>query len=71
VPTGHGEGITTSGGFAPTLNRSIALARLPARVAPGDPVRVEVRGRELRARVVTPPFVRNGKIQIESIEESA
>jgi aminomethyltransferase len=54
-----GEGVVTSGGFGPTLGRSIALARLasaaPARVA------VEVRGRWLPARVVAPPFVRQGR----------
>jgi len=58
---GRGDGEITSGGFAPTLNRSIALARLPAGVAPGERCRVEVRGKWLDARVVKPPFVRNGK----------
>ncbi len=57
-----GEGEVTSGGFSPTLNRSIALARVPRAVAPDDEVEVEVRGNWLRARVVKPPFVRHGKI---------
>jgi len=57
--TGLGE--ITSGGYSPTLNRSIALARLPSAVAAGDTVEVEVRDNWLRARVVQPPFVRHGK----------
>jgi aminomethyltransferase len=57
-----GEGIVTSGGFSPTLERSIALARVPA--ATGDECYVEVRGRWLRARVVKPPFVRFGKPRV-------
>ncbi len=61
VITPHGEGETTSGSFAPTLNRSIAFARLPARVQPGDEVKVEIRDKRLPAKVVKPPFVRNGK----------
>ena len=57
------DGEITSGGFSPTLGRSIALARLPA----GDytQAQVEVRGKLLSARVVKPPFVRNGKVRIE------
>ena len=51
----------TSGTFSPTLAASIAVARLPAAVQPGDVVRVVVRDRELAARVVKPPFARNGK----------
>ena len=61
VRTDRGDGEITSGTFSPTLNQSIALARVPASVAPGDMVRVVVRDRELAARVVKPPFVRNGK----------
>jgi aminomethyltransferase len=61
VRTAAGDGEVTSGTFSPTLGRSIALARLPADVAPGATVKVVVRDRELAARVVKPPFVRNGK----------
>ncbi len=60
----HGEGVITSGSFSPTLNASIALARLPAASVPGERVQVELRGKPLAARVVKPPFVRNGKILI-------
>jgi aminomethyltransferase len=54
-----GEGETTSGTFSPTLDRSIALARVPAATA--EQVQVDVRGKLLTARVVKPPFVRRGK----------
>ena len=64
VRTAHNGGVITSGGFGPTLDRSIALARVPAAVQPGDEVQVEIRDKLLRARVVKPPFVRNGKILI-------
>jgi aminomethyltransferase len=53
------EGEITSGTFSPTLERSIAFARVPA--ASGLAVQVDVRGKLLNARVVTPPFVRFGR----------
>jgi aminomethyltransferase len=59
-----GEGEITSGGFSPTLNQSIALARIPAGVAIGDQVHVVVRDRQLAAKVVKYPFVRNGQALI-------
>jgi len=61
VTTPHGEGEITSGGFSPTLNQSIALARLPASISVGDEVQVLVRDKMLRAKVVKYPFARNGK----------
>ena len=61
VRTARGEGITTSGGFAPTLERSIAFARLPRGTAPGQTVHVNVRDKWLAARTVKLPFVRLGK----------
>ena len=64
VRTGHGDGEITSGTFSPTLQAGIALARLPAEVTIGDSVEVDVRGKLLKARVVKPPFVRNGKILV-------
>jgi aminomethyltransferase len=54
-----GTGEITSGTFSPTLERSIAFARVPA--ATGQQVQVEVRGKLLNARVVKPPFVRFGQ----------
>ncbi len=61
VFTPRGEGEITSGSFSPTLNASIALARVPAGVSPGDTVEVEIRDKRLKALVVKYPFVRNGK----------
>lgn len=61
VHTAQGEGIITSGGFAPTLGRSIALARLPAAVAVGERVEVSMRGKPVEAVVVKPPFARGGR----------
>ena len=61
VVTQAGEGETTSGSFSPTLEKSIAFARLPLEVEAGDTVEVEVRGKLLKARAVRLPFARNGK----------
>ena len=63
VVDGIGEGEITSGGFSPTIGRSIALARVPA----GDYERaqVEVRGKLLNVRIVKTPFVRNGQIRVD------
>ncbi|MCE1186413.1 MAG: glycine cleavage system aminomethyltransferase GcvT [Rhodocyclales bacterium] len=61
VHTAQGVGETTSGTFSPTLQKSIALARLPLGVAAGDQVEVEIRGKRLKARVVKAPFARHGK----------
>jgi len=60
---GEPVGEITSGGFSPTLQRSIALARL--RGAPLHQYEVEIRGRRLPVRVVKPPFARNGRPVIE------
>jgi aminomethyltransferase len=61
LPEG-GSGVITSGTFSPTLERSIALARIPAGAA--QQVQVDIRGKLLNARVVKPPFVRSGKALI-------
>jgi aminomethyltransferase len=63
VRAGSGEGEITSGSFSPTLQRAIAFARVPKDT--GDHCQVDIRGKLLSARVVKPPFVRNGKAQIE------
>lgn len=52
-------GETTSGGFAPTLKNSIAFARVESKAE--GACEVEIRGQWVAARVVKPPFVRNGK----------
>jgi aminomethyltransferase len=64
VVSAAGEGEITSGTFSPTLERSIAFARVPAATA--DAVQVDIRGKLLNARVVKPPFVRFGKSLITS-----
>jgi aminomethyltransferase len=56
------EGETTSGGFAPTMKGSVALARVPAGAE--APFEVEIRGQWLPTREVKPPFVRNGKVLV-------
>ena len=63
VIDGVGEGEITSGGFSPTMERSIALARVPA----GDytTAKVDIRGKLQDVRIVKTPFVRNGEIRID------
>jgi aminomethyltransferase len=56
-------GDITSGTFSPTMNRAIALARLAPQSA--TRVLVDIRGKPHAARVVKPPFVRNGKPLID------
>jgi aminomethyltransferase len=56
-------GEVTSGTFSPTLNRAIALARIPAPT--GAEVRVDIRGKAHAARIVRPPFVRHGQSLID------
>ncbi len=66
VRTARGDGEITSGTFSPTLGVSIALARVPAGIGAGEIVHAAVRDKLLAARVVQPPFVRNGKILVET-----
>lgn len=62
VVTAAGEGVITSGTFSPTLQCSIALARVPAGAA--DHCKVEIRGKQMNAEIVRPPFVRKGKVLV-------
>ena len=64
VMTAHGDGEITSGSFSPTLQQSIALARLPLGVQVGDEVSVDIRGKALKAKVTKPVFARSGKAVI-------
>ena len=64
VYTAQGSGEITSGTFSPTLQQGIALARLPNTVNAGDQVEVDIRGKRHAAKVVKPPFARNGKILV-------
>ncbi len=63
VVDGVGEGEITSGGFSPTIERSIGLARVPA--GDYDSAKVDIRGKLLDVRIVKTPFVRNGEIRID------
>jgi aminomethyltransferase len=62
VPAGE----VTSGTFSPTLNRSIALARVPRTAARS--VQVDIRGKLHSASIVKPPFVRHGKALISVLK---
>ena len=64
VFTKQGDGEITSGSFSPTLQQSIALARLPLGVSIGDEVEVDIRGKRLKAKVSKPVFARNGQALI-------
>jgi aminomethyltransferase len=59
VRTANGDGEILSGTFSPNLGKAIAFARVPA----GEPgaLAVDIRGRDVAVRQVTPPFVREGK----------
>jgi len=59
VVTPQGDGEITSGSYSPTLQKSIAMARVPAG-ATGQ-VEVEVRNKMLKVEIVKLPFVREGK----------
>ncbi len=56
-------GEITSGGYSPTMARSIALARVPASI--GETCKIDMRGKLKEATVVKPCFVRQGEIQID------
>lgn len=54
---GQAIGTVTSGGFGPTINGPLAMGYVNRRFAePGTPVLLEVRGKDLAARIVTMPF---------------
>jgi len=63
VMTEAGDGTVTSGGFSPTMQRSIALARVPADAA--GVCQVQIRKDKREARIVKPPFVRQGRVLVE------
>lgn len=63
VRAANGElGETSSGGYAPTMKGSIAMARVPGGAV--GPYEVEIRGQWLPTREVKPPFVRHGKVLV-------
>ncbi len=60
---GPAIGEITSGTFSPTLNQSIAMARISGEIK--DSCFVEMRGKMLPVKIVSLPFVRNGKKQFD------
>jgi aminomethyltransferase len=59
VIPGCSDGIITSGGYSPSLKKSIALARVP--VETGELVMVDIRGKLVPAQVSRPRFIKHGK----------
>ncbi|MCW8416986.1 glycine cleavage system aminomethyltransferase GcvT [Fluoribacter dumoffii] len=59
VIPGCPDGIITSGSYSPTLEKSIALARVPMQT--GEEVMVDIRGKLIPAKVGKPRFVKGGK----------
>lgn len=60
IETAAGEGVTTSGSFSPTLQKSIAFARIPVGAALS--CQVNIRDKLLDCSIVRPPFARNGAV---------
>lgn len=59
---GIGEGVITSGSYSPTLEKSIALARIPVStsIKTPDTCFVDIRGKKMLAHITKPRFVRHG-----------
>jgi glycine cleavage system T protein (aminomethyltransferase) len=57
------SGIVTSGSFAPSIQRPIAMAYVEGAAAPasGDVLEIEIRNRKIPATVVRRPFYRRGE----------
>ncbi len=53
---GNSIGVVTSGGFSPSLKKSIALVMVRAQLQPGDEVEILIRGKPCKGRVVPLPF---------------
>ena len=64
VKTEFGDGEITSGTFSPSLQKSIAFARVPLQVVPNTMVNVLIRDQIIPAKVVKTSFVRKGKFLI-------
>jgi aminomethyltransferase len=59
---GEPAGRVTSGTWSPTFEKALGLAYVPVEhAAPGTALGLDVRGREVAARVVETPFYRRGK----------
>ena len=62
VVTSLGDGEVTSGTFSPTMGKAIALARVP--IGAAGSCEIEMRNKLVSAKIVKPPFVRNGKVLV-------
>ena len=62
VVTSLGDGEVTSGTFSPTMGKAIALARVP--IDATGSCEIEMRNKLVSAKIVKPPFVRNGKVLV-------
>lgn len=54
-------GYITSGSYAPTLDKNLGLAIVPVEVNIDDIVTVEIRGKDIKAKVVRTPFYKRQK----------
>jgi aminomethyltransferase len=62
VSDGGTVGTVTSGTWSPSFEKALGLAYVPPDLAaPGTPLTLDVRGRQLAARVVETPFYRRAK----------
>lgn len=59
IVEGYPDGIITSGSYSPTLEKSIAFARVPLQAT--DHVFIDIRGKQLPALVSKPRFVKHGR----------
>ncbi|CRX37602.1 glycine cleavage system aminomethyltransferase GcvT [Estrella lausannensis] len=50
-------GVITSGGFSPTLGKSVGIALLNSKLAIGDRVTIEIRGKKEPGEIVSLPFI--------------
>ena len=66
VITPLGDGEICSGTYSPSLEKSIALARLPAGQTLNSVVKVSIRNQLFDAQIVKPQFVRKGQNLIQS-----
>lgn len=62
VLTPLGKGEVTSGSFSPTMGKAIALVSVPK--GSEGMCEIEIRNKKVLAKIVKPPFVRNGKILV-------
>ena len=56
IQTPDGDGVVTSGTFAPSIDGAIALGYVPAKFAAGANLHVEIRGKSVPCKVVSTPF---------------